>query len=363
MFIHLQSTIDDAQRAGVEAAARELGVRLVALEPGAQLLEILSEGVPVPERGQVVAAFTVLPGVVEVLDRPGDQPLWSSTHRAATIVEVGGAVFGGGRASVIAGPCAVEDGAELLEIARTVQRRGATLLRGGAFKPRSSPYSCQGLGQRGLEHLKDVRESTGLGIVTEVLDPRDIESVLEVADMVQVGARNMANSSLLKELGTVDRPVLLKRGFGATVDEFLSAAEYLLCGGNTRVVLCERGIRSFDQVTRNLLDVGAIAHLREATHLPVIADPSHAAGRSDLVRAIGRAGMAAGADGLMVEVHRDPSAALSDGQQAIGPDEFEALVADAGVLCELDGRTLLTGDHQVPHPSLPKIPTHLRGTA
>ena len=268
MFIHLQSTIDDAQRAGVEAAARELGVRLVALEPGAQLLEILSEGVPVPERGQVVAAFTVLPGVVEVLDRPGDQPLWSSTHRAATIVEVGGAVFGGGRASVIAGPCAVEDGAELLEIARTVQRRGATLLRGGAFKPRSSPYSFQGLGQRGLEHLKDVRESTGLGIVTEVLDPRDIESVLEVADMVQVGARNMANSSLLKELGTVDRPVLLKRGFGATVDEFLSAAEYLLCGGNTRVVLCERGIRSFDQVTRNLLDVGAIAHLREAIPYP-----------------------------------------------------------------------------------------------
>ncbi len=363
MFLHLQSTIDDAQRAEVEATARELGVRLVASEPGALRLEVLSEGVPVPERGQVVAAFTVLPGVVEVLGRPGEQPLWSATHGPSTTVEVAGAVFGGGRASVIAGPCAVEDGAELLEIARTVQRRGATLLRGGAFKPRSSPYSFQGLGQRGLQHLKDVREATGLGIVTEVLDPRDIESVLEVADMVQVGARNMANSSLLKELGRVDRPVLLKRGFGATVDEFLSAAEYLLCGGNSRVVLCERGIRSFDQVTRNLLDVGAIAHLRAATHLPVIADPSHAAGRSDLVRAIGRAGVAAGADGLMVEVHLDPSAALSDGQQAIGPNEFEALVADAGVLCELDGRTLLTGEHQVPHPSLPKTPTHLRGTA
>ena len=363
MFLHLQSTIDSAQRAEVEAAARGLGVDLVPQDSGAHLMELVSAGVPGPERGQVVAAFTALPGVVEVLDRPGEQPLWSATWHESTMVKVGDAVFGGGSAAVIAGPCAVEDGAELLEIARAVQSRGATLLRGGAFKPRSSPYSFQGLGARGLQHLKDVREATGLGIVTEVLDPREISSVLEVADMVQVGARNMANSSLLKELGTVDRPVLLKRGFGATVDEFLGAAEYLLCGGNSRVVLCERGIRSFDQVTRNLLDVGAIAHLREATHLPVIADPSHAAGRSDLVRAIGRAGMAAGADGLMVEVHLDPSAALSDGQQAIGPDEFEALVTDAGVLCELDGRTLLTGSFQVPQSSSPKTPTHLRGTA
>lgn len=363
MFLNLQSTIDDAQRAEIEAAARDLGVRLVPGSRGANLVELVSARVPAPERGQLVAAFTRLPGVVEVLEQPGEGPLWSSTRGPGTTVEVGQAVFGGQSASVIAGPCAVEDGVELLEIARAVQSRGATLLRGGAFKPRSSPYSFQGLGARGLEHLKDVREATGLGIVTEVLDPRDIEAVLEAADMIQVGARNMANSSLLKELGTVDRPVLLKRGFGATVDEFLGAAEYLLCGGNTRVVLCERGVRGFDQVTRNLLDVGAIAHLRAATHLPVIADPSHAAGRSDLVRAIGRAGMAAGADGLMVEVHLDPSAALSDGQQAIGPDEFEALVKDASALCDLDGRSLQTGGRQVPHSPLPKIPTHLRGTA
>ncbi len=363
MFLHLQSTIDDAQRAAVEAAARALGLRLVEQDPVTHLVELRPEGVPAPERGRVVAVFTALAGVVEVLDRPGEPPMWSAARRAPTTVAVGRAIFGGGHASVIAGPCAVEDGAELLEIARAVEARGATLLRGGAFKPRSSPYSFQGLGARGLEHLKDVRAATGLGIVTEVLDPRDIEAVLDAADMVQVGSRNMANSSLLKELGTVDRPVLLKRGFGATVEEFLGAAEYLLCGGNTQVVLCERGIRSFDQVTRNLLDVGAIAHLRAATHLPVIADPSHAAGRSDLVRSIGRAGVAAGADGLMVEVHLDPSAALSDGQQAIGPDEFEALVQDAGVLCELDGRTLRTGDQPIPHPPLPKIPTHLRGTA
>lgn len=363
MFLHLQSTIDDAQRAAVAAAARGLGLRLVEQDPGACLVELRAEGVPAPERGVVVSVFTALGGVIEVLDRPGEPPMWSSARRAPTIVEVAGATFGGGSASIIAGPCAVEDGEQLLEIARAVQARGATLLRGGAFKPRSSPYSFQGLGAPGLAHLRDVRAATGLGIVTEVLDPRDIEAVVEAADMVQVGARNMANSSLLKELGKIERPVLLKRGFGATVEEFLGAAEYLLCGGNTQVVLCERGIRSFDQVTRNLLDVGAIAHLRGATHLPVIADPSHAAGRSDLVRAIGRAGMAAGADGLMVEVHLDPSAALSDGQQAIDPDEFEALVQDAGVLCELDGRTLQTGDHQVPHPPLPKIPTHLRGTA
>ena len=349
--------------ADVESAAGALGLRIAPVEGAEDLVELAAARLPGPERGELVRTFTALAGVVEVLDRPGEAPLWSSERRAATVVEVGAAVFGGGHASIIAGPCAVEDGAELLEVARAVRARGATLLRGGAFKPRSSPYAFQGLGERGLEHLREVREATGLGIVTEVLDPRDVGAVLDAADMVQVGARNMANSSLLKELATVDRPVLLKRGFGATVEEFLGAAEYLLCGGNERVVLCERGVRGFDQVTRNLLDVGAIAHLRAATHLPVIADPSHAAGRSDLVRALGRAGMAAGADGLMVEVHLDPAAALSDGQQAIGPDELEGLVEDASALCQLDGRTLLTGDRSLPHSPLPTSPTHLRGTA
>lgn len=363
MFLHLQSSIADAQLADIASAARGLGLT-VALPPGGDdLVELVREGVPGPARGEIVRTFTGLPGVVEVLDRPGEAPLWAAERREPSVVEVGEAVFGGGRASIIAGPCAVEAGDELLRIAEAVRARGATLLRGGAFKPRSSPYAFQGLGVRGLEHLREVREATGLGVVTEVLDPRDVGAVLEVADMVQVGARNMANSALLKELSTVDRPVLLKRGFGATVEEFLGAAEYLLCGGNERVVLCERGVRGFDQVTRNLLDVGAIAHLRAATHLPVIADPSHAAGRSDLVRAIGRAGMAAGADGLMVEVHLDPSAALSDGQQAVGPEELGGLVADAYALCQMDGRTLLIGDRAAHRSPLPKIPTHLRGTA
>ena len=343
MLLRLKRQIAPAELAAVEATARSLGYECEYLGQKQELVQLHrrpeAEG---PERPEFAARFADLAGVAAILDRGEVRDLWCARDGGQpTVVEAAGARFGGGDISLIAGPCAVEDEARLLEVASAVAARGATLLRGGAYKPRSSPYSFQGLGRAGLEMLRSVREAVGIGVVTEVLDPRDVEAVAEVADVVQVGARSMASYALLRELGQIDKPVLLKRGFGATVSEFLGAAEYVLSGGNGRVVLCERGVRGFDDVTRNLLDVGAIAHLKAATHLPVIADPSHAAGRSDLVRALGRAGLVAGADGLMVEVHPAPEEVHSDAQQAIGLRAFEALAQDARALADLDGRRIV----------------------
>ena len=369
MLLRLQRQIAPAEWRAVEAVAAELGYAVQPLGKRGSIVELTgrpgAESTVGPDH---LAAFADLSGVAEILDRGEARELWraDSDGSRPTVVTVSDAYFGGGNVSIIAGPCAVEDGERLLEVATAVKQRGATLLRGGAFKPRTSPYSFQGLGREGLEMLSDVREATGLGIVTEVLDPRDVGAVAEVADMVQVGARSMASYALLKELGQIDKPVLLKRGFGATVSEFLGAAEYILAGGNEQVVLCERGVRSFDNVTRNLLDVGAIAHLKGVTHLPVIADPSHAAGRSDLVRAVGRAGLTAGADGLMVEVHPAPAEVHSDGQQAIGLDEFAALVRDAEALCALADRRLVTASASTaPERLTPLSPrlSPLRGSA
>ncbi len=219
--------------------------------------------------------------------------------------------------------------------------QGATLLRGGAWKPRTSPYSFQGSKDEGLELLARVRVETGLGIVTEVLDPRDVEKVGEVADMFQIGARSMTNTPLLIEVGRAKKPVLLKRSFGASIREFLMAAEFVLAQGNPEVVLCERGVRGFDPTTRNLLDVGAIAHLKRATHLPVIADPSHAAGRADLVRPLARAGLAAGADGLIVEVHTDPERSWSDGAQTLSTPAFAKMVAECRRVAQAVDRDIL----------------------
>ncbi|MEM9379730.1 MAG: 3-deoxy-7-phosphoheptulonate synthase [Planctomycetota bacterium] len=366
MLLRLLRQIAPAELRALEAVAEELGYAVKRLGERGDIAELSRlPGSRAPVGPDHAAAFADLSGVVEVLDRGESKELWRARPDGAreTVVEVAGARFGGGCASIIAGPCAVEDEARLLEVALAVRARGATLLRGGAFKPRTSPYSFQGLGREGLEMLRNVREATGLGIVTEVLDPRDVEAVAGTADLVQVGARSMANYALLKELGALRRPVLLKRGFGATVSEFLGAAEYVLAGGNEAVVLCERGVRGFDTVTRNLLDVGAIAHLVRATHLPVVADPSHAAGRADLVRAIGRAGLVAGADGLMIEVHPAPAEVHSDGRQALGLDEFGALVRDAHALCALDGRRLVSADDASPRPSMSPVPSTLRGTA
>ncbi|MEJ7810235.1 MAG: 3-deoxy-7-phosphoheptulonate synthase [Gemmatimonadaceae bacterium] len=259
---------------------------------------------------------------------PRDQP---STSDAPLAI--------GGRALVIAaGPCAVEGREMLLSTARAVRAAGAAMLRGGAFKPRTSPYSFKGLGAEALELLAEARAATGLPVVTEVLDPRHVELIARHADVLQVGARNMQNYALLAELGQAGRPILLKRGFAATLEELLMAAEHIMANGNPDVILCERGIRTFDTKTRNTLDVTAVPVLKAETHLPVLVDPSHAAGRADLVAPLALAAVAAGADGLLVEVHPDPASARSDGEQSLTPAAFAALVRHVAVIAAAVGR-------------------------
>ncbi|MEY2806492.1 MAG: 3-deoxy-7-phosphoheptulonate synthase [Planctomycetia bacterium] len=336
MLLRLRPSLIRAQVEAVLELAQALGYRTRFIDERRTLLQLEGEGAPDHR-----ARFEDLCGVSAVLDAGGVRELHERAGRPDLAVDVGPARFGGGVVSLIAGPCAVEDRERVLEIARAVQARGATALRGGAWKPRTSPYSFQGLKHAGLEILAEVRAETGLAIVTEVLDPRDVAAVADVADMLQIGARSMTNFALLAEVGKAKKPVLLKRSYMATVREFLLAAEYVLAEGNEEVVLCERGIRGFDSATtRNLLDVGAVAHLKRATHLPVVVDPSHAAGRGDLVRALARAGLAAGADGLIIEVHSDPSETHSDGAQAILPETFGEIARDAQVIAGLDGRTL-----------------------
>jgi len=245
-----------------------------------------------------------------------------------TEITVAGATIGGDEFVVMAGPCSVESEKQLLESAEIVAKNGAKLLRGGAFKPRTSPYDFQGLEEEGLKLLAKARERTGLGIVTEVMSDRDVSLVAEYADVLQIGARNMQNFALLKTLGKCGRPILLKRGLSATVKELLMSAEYIVAHGNPDVMLCERGIRTFETVTRNTCDIGAIAALSEMTHLPVILDPSHAAGRRSLVPALARAGVAVGADGLIVEMHPQPEKAVSDGAQSLDPKQFAKMMAD-----------------------------------
>jgi 3-deoxy-7-phosphoheptulonate synthase len=335
MLIRLQKNLSQSELASVLELVAELGCG-AALLGDSGILSV--EGPAGPElRSRLEDHY----GVSAVIDAGEARELVLRGPRTPDrAVRVRDAVFGAGWIAIAAGPCAVESGERLVEIARGVRRRGATLLRGGAFKPRTSPYSFQGSGQAGLEALARARLETGLGVVTEVLDPRQVEAVGEVADMFQVGSRNMANTPLLSELGRARKPVLLKRGFAATLREFLLAAEFVLAGGNQEVVLCERGIRGFDPSTRNVLDLGGLAALKRMTHLPVIVDPSHAAGRADLVPPLARAALAAGADGLMLEVHTSPVEAHSDAEQAIDLSTFERLVADARALAELDGRRL-----------------------
>jgi 3-deoxy-7-phosphoheptulonate synthase len=249
-----------------------------------------------------------------------------------TIVRVGGAAFGGGEPTIIAGPCAVESREQTLAAALAVQAAGGQLLRGGAFKPRTSPYSFQGLGEEGLAILAEARELTGLPIVTEALEPEQIPLVAQYADMIQIGARNMANFALLRRAGQTDRPILLKRGMSATVEEWLMAAEYILAEGNPNVILCERGIRSFDPLLRFTLDLNAVPLARELSHLPIIVDPSHGTGRRSLVRQMSIAAIAAGADGLIVEMHPDRDAALCDGEQSITPDELTEIVTASRIV-------------------------------
>lgn len=278
-------------------------------------------------RRNEVEALQAAPGVEKIV--PITQPyklVSQQIKHDRTIVDVGGVQIGGAGVVVMAGPCSVESREQVLETARAVKAAGAHMLRGGAYKPRTSPYDFQGLGVDALQFLKEAREETGLPVVTEVMSTEDVEVVAEYADMLQVGARNMQNFSLLRRLASTPRPILLKRGPSATIKEWLLAAEYLLAGGNPNVVLCERGIKSFETYTRNTLDLAAVAAARELTHLPVIADPSHGTGRRSLIPALSRAAIAVGADGLMIEVHPCPERALSDGPQSLDLNGFAELM-------------------------------------
>jgi 3-deoxy-7-phosphoheptulonate synthase len=335
MIVLCRTDLTDAQRDRILAAVRGLGVSpQVRQEDGRTLIE--SPGTTDAARCEVER----LAGVERVFaGEPGAHFATWDSRATATKVDVGGVVFGGPETVVVAGPCAVEGLDVLLEIARAVKAAGARVLRGGAFKPRTSPYAFRGLGEDGLEFLAAAREETGLPVVTEVMDPRDVPLVERHADMLQVGSRSMHNFALLAEVGRTRKPVLLKRGMSATIDELLTSAEYVLAGGNEKVVLCERGIRTFEHGYRHTLDVTAVPALKARSHLPVCVDPSHASGRRAFIAPLARASVAAGADAVMIDVHVRPEEARCDGKQAVLPAEFEAIVRDVEALDEVLRRT------------------------
>jgi 3-deoxy-7-phosphoheptulonate synthase len=286
-------------------------------------------------------AIRVMPGVEDVMRILKPYKLASRDFKAEdTTITIRGNVIGGRKIQVIAGPCAVENRTMIISIAEKVKNAGASFLRGGAFKPRSSPYSFQGLREEGLQYLSEAREKTGLPIVTELMDPRDIEIVIRYSDVVQIGTRNMQNFSLLLEVGTCDKPILLKRGLSATIKEWLMAAEYIMSRGNQKVILCERGIRTFETATRNTLDLSAVPLLKQLTHLPVVVDPSHGVGKWDLVAPMSKAAVAAGADGLVIEVHTNPEEALSDGEQSLKPSAFKKLMDELKPIAIAVGRKI-----------------------
>jgi 3-deoxy-7-phosphoheptulonate synthase len=286
-------------------------------------------------------ALELLPGVREVVKISEPYKLVGRTFKSAdTVVELGGVKVGGPEVIVMAGPCSVETREQVGTVARAVLAAGARVLRGGAFKPRTSPYSFQGHGEEALRWMREVADELGLAIVSEVMDLRTIDMMLRYVDCLQVGARNMQNFDLLKELGRVRRPVLLKRGMSATIEEWLLSAEYLLAGGNQQVILCERGIRTFENATRNTLDISAIPVVKKRSHLPILVDPSHGTGRRDKVIPMARAAIAAGADGLLIEVHDNPEKALSDGAQSLYPHQFETLMGELRVIAPVVGRSL-----------------------
>jgi len=285
--------------------------------------------------------ITTMPGVESIV--PIMKPFklaGRELKQTPSIIDVGGIKFGGKELAVIAGPCAIESEESFIETALKVKEAGACILRGGAFKPRSSPYSFQGLQEDGLRIMAKAREITGMKIVTEVVDTRDVELVASYADMIQIGARNMQNFRLLHEVGLTSKPILLKRGLAATIEEWLMAAEYIMNAGNENIILCERGIRTYETSTRNTIDISAIPVVKELSHLPIIADPSHAAGNWKYVAALSRAAVAAGADGLIVEVHIDPPNALSDGPQSLRPIKFKQLMEELELVAAAVGRTI-----------------------
>jgi 3-deoxy-7-phosphoheptulonate synthase len=297
--------------------------------------------VGIPRQPVDPTALELLPGVREVVKISEPYKLVGRTFKAAdTVVDMAGVKVGGSEVIVMAGPCSVETREQVHTVARAVGTAGARVLRGGAFKPRTSPYAFQGHGEEALRWMRDVADECGLAVISEVMDLRTIEMMLRYVDCLQVGARNMQNFDLLKELGRVRRPVLLKRGMSATIEEWLLSAEYILAGGNTQVILCERGIRTFEQATRNTLDISAIPVVKKRSHLPILVDPSHGTGRRDKVIPMARAAVAAGADGLLIEVHDNPEKALSDGAQSLYPQQFETLMGELRVIAPVLGRTL-----------------------
>jgi 3-deoxy-7-phosphoheptulonate synthase len=283
----------------------------------------------------------LLPGVAEVVRITEQYKLASRAFkREGSVFDIGGVRIGGNQIVVMAGPCSVESEKQIFTIAKLVAESGATILRGGAFKPRTSPYTFQGLGEQALEFLRSAADEYKLKVVTEVMDRSQIDLVEKYADILQIGARNMQNYTFLKDLGRASKPVLLKRGLSATIEEWLMSAEYILSGGNHQVILCERGIRTFETATRNTLDIGAIPVVHKKSHLPIIADPSHGIGIRDKVIPMARACVAAGADGIIVEVHNDPDHALSDGAQSLFPDQFSQMMKEVRMIADAIGRSI-----------------------
>jgi 3-deoxy-7-phosphoheptulonate synthase len=337
MLVVMKPNATEGEIARVVEKIRALGLTPHPI-PGAQRVAI---GVTGNRGGIETAQFETMPGVADAIRVSQPFKLVSREVKAEdTVIDVGGVPLGGRALTVMAGPCSVESKEQILEAAHAVKAAGARFLRGGAFKPRTSPYEFQGLAEDGLKLLALAREETGLKIVTEVMDAETLPMVADYADVLQIGARNMQNFSLMKQLGHVRRPILLKRGPSATIKEWLMAAEYVVAGGNYQVALCERGIRTFETMTRNTLDLNAVPVLKALTHLPVIVDPSHGIGLRAHVAAMARAGIAAGADGIIVEVHPCPEKALSDGQQSLLPSEFEDLMKQVRVIAGAVGRTV-----------------------
>jgi 3-deoxy-7-phosphoheptulonate synthase len=322
---------------GVMEAVEARGFKAHAI-PGAQRTAI---GITGNKGALDRPVFESLPGVLEVIPVSHAYKLVSREVKPEpTLVHVGGVAVGGPDLVVVAGPCAVESREQMLTVARAVKAAGAQILRGGAFKPRTSPYSFQGLGEEGLKLLAEAREATGLPVVTEAVDIEGVDLVERYADAIQIGARNMQNFSLLKRAGRAKKPVLLKRGMSATLEEFLMSAEYILAEGNYQVVLCERGVRTFSDFSRNTLDLAMVPAVKDISHLPILVDPSHGTGRRDKVAPLSRAAAAVGADGLIIEVHHDPNRALSDGPQSITPEMLDALMKDLRQIAPVIGRGL-----------------------
>ena len=323
MIIILQESVTEEQIKHVAEKVEQFGLQ-PSISRGTYRTVI---GVIGDEAKLASAPLAAIPGVAEVIPvMPAYKLASKQAHPKPTVVEVGNVKIGGGHMGMIAGPCAVEAAERMDTIAAAVRKAGANIFRGGAFKPRTSPYSFQGLGEEGLKILRDVGAAHGMPVVTEVVDPRHVELVCEYADMLQLGARNMQNFVLLTEVGRTNKPVLLKRGMSATIQDWLMSVEYIVAQGNSNVVLCERGIKSFDPSTRNCFDVAAVPQIHKLSHLPIIVDPSHATGRPELIPACALAGVAAGADGVHIEVHDKPEEAMSDGPQALLPAQYAELM-------------------------------------